>query len=128
MSERLRVVVADDEPDVRLLLELQLSQYDDLAFAGAAADGLELLDLVDEIAPDVAVVDLLMPRMTGIEAIARLREVRPGLALVANTAVAGEFVRSEMRRLGAELVLKSGDATELVDAIRRAAARAQGAS
>lgn len=124
MSDRpIRVVIADDEPDVLLLLEIQIEQHPELEFVGGAPDGVQLLALVDEVEPDAAVVDLLMPRMTGIEAIARLREERPQLAVIANTAVAGEFVRNEMRRLGAELVLKSGDATELIDAIHRAVAR-----
>lgn len=123
MSDRpVRVVVADDEPDVLLVLEIQIEQHPGLEFVGGAADGLQLLALVEEVEPDAAVVDLLMPRMTGIEAIARLREERPDLAVVATTAVAGEFVRNEMQRLGAELVLKSGDATELIDAIHRAVA------
>jgi DNA-binding NarL/FixJ family response regulator len=112
------VVVADDEPDVRLLLRLQLQGTPGITVVGEAGDGVEVLDVCAELRPDAVVMDLLMPKMPGIEAIERLQRDLPGVGIVAYTATAGEFVRHEMDRLGVTLLLKSGDVSNLVGALR----------
>lgn len=117
----LRVVVADDEHDVCLMLRMQLGAQPDIEVVGAAADGSEALELCRQLAPDAVVMDLLMPVMNGFQAIETLQQELPGVAVVAYTGVAGEFVRNEMARMQVPLVLKSGDVAPLVDAIRRAA-------
>lgn len=119
MSTTLRVVIADDEPDVRLLLRLQLTGVADVEVVGEAGDGMEALDLCDRLEPDAVVMDLLMPRMMGIEAIEKLQQRHPTIGVVAYTATAGDFVRHEMERLGVTLLLKSGDVEHLVAALRR---------
>jgi two-component system nitrate/nitrite response regulator NarL len=111
-----RVLVVDDEPDVRLLLRLQLERAGH-EVSGEACDGQEALDLCAADPPDVVVLDLLMPRMNGFEAIPRLQAAHPSVRIVAYTAVAGDFVRNEMRRLGIPLVLKTGNFTPLQAAI-----------
>jgi CheY-like chemotaxis protein len=112
----IRVVVADDEPDVCLLLELQLRSAG-LEVVATAADGAEAVAACRAQRPDVVVMDLLMPGVSGFEAIATLQAEMPEVGIVAYTAVAGEFVRSEMARLAVPLVLKSGDPTPLIRAI-----------
>jgi DNA-binding NarL/FixJ family response regulator len=116
----LRVVVADDEPDVCLMLRMQLGAQPGIEVVGAAGDGREALDLCRQLQPDAVVMDLLMPVMNGFQAIEALQRELPAVAVVAYTGVAGEFVRNEMTRMQVPLVLKSGDVTPLVDAIRRA--------
>lgn len=117
-SRVLRIVVADDEPDIRLVLGLQLDAEPDLEVVGEAADGAEAVERCREVSPDAVVMDLLMPDVSGFEAIERLRADQPEVGIVAYTGVAGEFVRAEMERLGVPLVLKSGDATKLIAALR----------
>ena len=126
MSDRpaLRVVVADDEPDLRLLLRMQLGRRPDVDVVGEAADGAEAVALAVEERADVVVMDLLMPGTSGFEAIGLLQVKAPEIAVVAYTAVAGEFVRAEMARLGVELVLKSGEVQPLLEALHRATGRA----
>jgi two-component system, NarL family, nitrate/nitrite response regulator NarL len=120
----LRVLIADDEPDVRLLLRLALRSHD-ITITGEAADGVEVLDAVVTHPPDAVVLDLLMPKMNGFEVIPELRRSHPEVGIVAYSAVAGDFVRREMARLGIRLVLKSGDPAPLVSALRSAAQEAQ---
>lgn len=115
----IRVVVADDEPDVCLLLELQLRTAG-LEVVATAADGAEAVAACRSLRPDAVVMDLLMPGVSGFEAIATLQAEMPEVGIVAYTAVAGEFVRSEMARLQVPLVLKSGDPTNLIRAIEGA--------
>ena len=114
----LTVVVADDEADVRLLLRLQLDAIDGISVVGVAGDGAEVLEVCRELKPDAVVMDLLMPKVMGIQAIEQLQNELPGVGIVAYTATAGEFVRAEMHRLGVTLLLKSGDIAQLVDALR----------
>jgi DNA-binding NarL/FixJ family response regulator len=117
------IVVADDEPDVRLLLRLQLQGIPGVEVVGEAGDGVQALELCRELRPDAIVMDLLMPKMMGIEAIERLQSELPGIGVVAYTATAGDFVRHEMERLGVALLLKSGDVGQLVDALRPSTGR-----
>ena len=119
-SEQIDVVVADDETDIRLLLKLQLRQAG-ITVVGEAADGNEAVELCSTLRPHVVVLDLLMPRMSGFEAIPVLQERCPETRIVAYSAVAGEFARTEMARWGIPLRLKNGDAEPLVRAIRELA-------
>jgi two-component system nitrate/nitrite response regulator NarL len=112
------VVVADDEPDVRLLLRLQLEGVAGITVVGEAGDGEEVLEVCRQVQPRAVVMDLLMPKMMGIEAIERLQRELPDVGIVAYTATAGDFVRHEMQRLGVPLLLKTGDVTSLVSALR----------
>lgn len=118
----LRVVVADDESDVCLMLRMQLGMQAGMEVVGVATDGAEALRLCRQLEPDAVVMDLLMPVMNGFQAIELVQEQLPGVAVVAYTGVAGEFVRHEMERMGVPLVLKSGDVAPLADALRRAVA------
>lgn len=121
----LRVIVADDEPDVRLLLRLQLESAAGLTVVGEAADGMETIERCRELHPDAVVMDLLMPKMMGLAAIEQLRTEMPAVGVVAYTATAGELVRRETERLGVPLLLKSGDVGQLVAAIRSTVARVE---
>ena len=120
----LRVLVADDEPDVRLLLRLGLRHHD-IAVVGEAADGHEVLEVCNRTPVDAIVLDLLMPRMNGFEVIPELQRDHPSIGIVAYTAVAGDFVRREMARLNIPLLLKSGDAAPLAEALHAAHAAAK---
>lgn len=116
-AEALRVLVVDDEPDVRLMLRLQLDHYDGINVVGEASDGAQALDRCAELDPDTVVMDLLMPKMSGIEAIHVMQDRFASVGVVAYTATAGPTVRDEMARLGVPLLLKSGDVDALVQAL-----------
>ena len=113
----IRVVVADDESDVRLLLRVQLER-EGFDVVGEAIDGQEAIDQCAATEPDALVLDLLMPGVNGFEAITKLRRDRPRMAIIAYTAVAGDFVRKEMARLRIPLLLKSGDVSVLAGKLR----------
>lgn len=122
----IRVLVVDDEPDVRLLLRLQL-EGQGFDVVGECGDGTTAVEACAALHPDAVVLDLLMPKMTGFEAIPRLREVDPNVVVVAYTATAGDFVRAEMERLEVILVLKSGDILPLARAIQAGVAQVESA-
>ena len=119
LADGIEVVVADDEDDIRLLLKLQLRQYG-ISVVGEATDGLEAIEVCEATTPHVVILDLLMPNMNGFEAIPELKRRCPDVKIIAYSAVAGDFVRTEMARHDIPLRLKNGDAEPLVSAIRSA--------
>ena len=118
----LRVLVVDDEPDVGLLLEIQLDALGGFDVVGWAKDGREAVELVRACQPDAVVMGLLMPGFNGFDAIDVLQDESPRTGIVAYTGVAGDFVRQEMDRRGIELVLKSGDVRRVAAALQRSVA------
>jgi len=119
----MRILVADDEEDVRLLLRLQLEARGHTVTE--AADGNEALEQCRADPPDGVVLDLLMPNRNGFEVIPVLRADHPEVGIVAYTAVAGDFVRNEMKRMSVPLVLKTADITPLLAALHAAVDRAR---
>jgi two-component system chemotaxis response regulator CheY len=113
----MRGLIVDDEEDIRVLLRAQVERAG-YEVAGEATDGTEALALCESEKPDAVILDLLMPHMNGFETIPKLRTKHPKIGIIAYTAVAGDFVREEMSRVGIPLVLKSGQFSRL-DAVLR---------
>ncbi|MEY2581293.1 MAG: hypothetical protein QOE09_1142 [Ilumatobacteraceae bacterium] len=82
----IRIVLADDHSLIRSSLTRLLNAEPDLELVGVAADGLEALELVNEHAPDVVLMDLHMPIVDGFTAIGRLTEAFPTVAVIALSA------------------------------------------
>jgi DNA-binding NarL/FixJ family response regulator len=70
-----RVVIADDHHVVRQGLRALIEQFGDMSVVGEASDGLEAIELVKDLSPDVIVMDLAMPRLGGSQATARIQEM-----------------------------------------------------
>src|SRR5256885_7712837 len=79
---RNRVVVVDDQPDLRDLVSLILDDEDDFDVVGTASDGAEAIRVVEESAPDLVVMDIAMPIMSGLEAMKKLRISMPTTRIV----------------------------------------------
>lgn len=81
----IRIVIADDHAMVRAGLSQLLGSFDDLEVVGTASDGLEAVDAVGELHPDVVLMDLSMPNMDGIEATAAVKQRYPDTHVVVLT-------------------------------------------
>jgi two-component system, NarL family, response regulator LiaR len=115
----IRVLIADDHAVVRQGLRTFLDLQDDIEVVGEAGDGEEALALIEQLAPDVALIDLVMPRMDGIEAIRRLRERAPDVrAIVLSSFVDDDKLFPAVRAGAAGYLLKDVQPQELVEAIR----------
>lgn len=117
-----RVLLADDH--VLLLEAFRRLLEGEFEIVGAVSDGAQLVEAAVRLSPDVIVTDVSMPRMGGIEAARRLREVLPSARVVFLTVNEDAQLAAEAFRLGASgWVLKSSTATELVGAVRAALRR-----
>jgi DNA-binding NarL/FixJ family response regulator len=113
-----RVVVVDDQTVVREGLVLLLELLPGLEVAGSASDGAEALDLVARVSPDVVLMDLRMPRMDGVEATARMRELHPEVEVVVLTTYADDESIFAALRAGARGYLtKDAGADEIARAV-----------
>jgi len=103
-DRRITVVLVDDD---RSFVESLRGMVDEprLAVVGVAVDGLEALELVDELAPEAVVIDLHMPRLDGVSALARMRQDHPRLCLIAITADAAPELHRAAEEAGADAVL-----------------------
>ena len=118
----LRVVVADDHPFYRQGLARLLSQSG-VEVVGQASNGPAAIELVEQTAPDVAVVDLNMPGMSGVEVTRRLNERMPACRVLVVSVSAQEDDVTEALLAGASgYVLKDGPVEDVVAGIRAAAA------
>jgi len=120
---RIRIVLADDHPVVRRGLIQFCEEQEDLEVVGECSDGAKALEAVARTSPDVLIVDLRMPVLTGLEVLARLRELPQSPATVILAGDISDDQVIEAMRLGARgVVLKEMAPTLLVQCIRKVAA------
>ncbi|WP_333749803.1 MULTISPECIES: response regulator transcription factor [unclassified Streptomyces] len=113
-----RVVVADDQTVVREGIVMLLGLLPGVEVVGAAGDGEEAVRLVAELAPDVVLMDLRMPRCDGVEATRRIRSEHPGTQVVVLTTYADDASVFPALRAGARGYLtKDAGGDEIVRAV-----------
>jgi two-component system, NarL family, response regulator NreC len=116
----IKIVVADDHDIVRKGLQALLKDESDFEIVGEAANGLEAIELVNLLSPDVLVLDLMMPKMNGLEVAGILGKAASATKIVILSMHSSEGYILEAFRLGAKAyVLKDNTSDELVAAIRQ---------
>jgi DNA-binding NarL/FixJ family response regulator len=118
-SERLRVMVVDDHALFRRGLQMVLDQEGDLELVGEAADGAEAIERAQELMPDVVLMDVRMPRRSGIEAARELKDTLPHAKILMLTISDDEADLYDAIKAGASgYLLKEIPIEEVADAIR----------
>ena len=119
MSKRIRVLLADDHVLVRQGIRQFLEDAGDIEVVAEANDGVEAITLIQEHQPEVAVLDIRMPEMTGIEATRRIKTQFPQVRVLILTAYDDDPYVFALLQVGADgYVLKTASADELVRAVR----------
>lgn len=118
-SERIRVMVADDHPIMRNGLKDALDAEEDLEVVGQASDGVEAVRMAEQVAPDVIVMDVMMPGKDGVDACRDIMEALPATQVLMFTASSAEDAVVEAVAAGATGYLqKHSGPEELADVIR----------
>ena len=113
------MLIADDHPVVRQGLRSFLQLQPDLEIVAEAADGEEAVTRAGDLLPDVVLLDLLMPRVSGMQAIRRIRTASPNTRIIVLTSYADDSkVVPAVRAGAAAYLLKDAEPHELADAIR----------
>ncbi|MFL5806810.1 MAG: response regulator [Roseiflexaceae bacterium] len=117
------IVLADDHALIREGLRAVLDSEPGYAVVGETADGLAAVDLVARLQPDVLIVDLMLPGLSGLEVIHRVRRRVPQTHIVALSMHANEsYVLAALRNGAAGYVLKDAGSTEIIQAVREVVA------
>lgn len=120
-GDKIRVFVVDDHPMIRAGLAAMIDGEDDLLRVGEAGNGLDAVRLIPSAAPDVVLMDLVMPQMDGIAAVSLLRPQMPSTRFVILTSlVEPQEVERAIEAGANSYVLKNASAHELVAVIRAA--------
>ena len=121
----IRVLIADDDAGFLDSLQELIDRQPELQVIGAAANGLEAIELAERLEPDAVVLDLHMPLLDGVTAAARLRRDHPNICLIALTGDDAPALHRAVREAGAdEVLLKDELVGGLLD--RLGAARERG--
>lgn len=117
----IRILVADDHATVRAALVGLLARVPDFQVVGQAVDGQEAVEKALQLRPDVALLDVSMPRLSGIQAASKITAMCPNVTVIGLSMHDAATMQSAMRQAGAAAyVEKSGPIECLVTAIRDA--------
>ena len=116
MDGPIKVLLADDDELFLQSLKALIERQPELAVVAEAANGVEALELAEQLAPDAVVIDLHMPLLDGVSTVARLRSDHPHLCLIVLTGDSDTDLHSAARAAGADAVLEKHEmARGLVD-------------
>lgn len=122
----IRILIVDDQDLVRRGLSLFLNAFDDLEMVAEAVNGVQAVQLCEQLEPDVVLMDLMMPEMDGIAATRIIRNRFPRIQVIALTSVQDDISVRQMLAAGAiGYLLKSASVDELANAIISASKAAQ---
>ncbi len=118
--QKIRILVVDDHPVVRKGIVAMLETEEDLSVVGEASNGQEALQKYRELAPEVVLMDLVMPVMDGVEAIHQLRSMDPeARVLVLTSFTSDDKVFAAIKAGAAGYLLKDSDPDDLIRAIHQ---------
>lgn len=126
-SEPIRVLICDDHSVVRIGLRHSLEAEEGLAVVGEAKNGVEAVDLVRELGPDVVCMDLRMPKMDGVSATSRIKAERPETRVLVLTTYHSDADIDRALGEGAVGYVLKDEPSEVIVAAIRAAARGDSA-
>jgi DNA-binding NarL/FixJ family response regulator len=120
MSDKINIVLADDHVLVRNGIKSMLESDSDIRVIGEASNGAEALDIAGKVHPDILVLDIRMPEMTGLEAAAKLKNVSPDTkAVILSMHDSEEYVLQALDAGAYGYLLKDTDKNEFIKALKQ---------
>ena len=125
MTRSISVVVCDDVPELRRLARAVLEEEGEMEVVGEASDGREAIEVIERHQPDVAVLDLSMPELDGLEAIPLIHQVSPRTEIVIFSGFEeGKVAEIALRLKASRYVRKGAPLEDLRSAVRELASNA----
>lgn len=122
MSEKIRILLVDDHAVLRTGLRMFFNSQEDMEVAGEAVSAEDAFEKLLSIKPDIVLLDISLPGISGVEAIARIKELSPEVRVLMLTMHEGEEYLQQTLQAGANgYVLKKAADTELLEAVRAVA-------
>ncbi len=118
MENKLRIVIADDERPARLFLRAMLESFEDTEIVGEAETGVQAVEIIEEVKPDLALLDLQMPEATGLEAVRLIK--KRFMPLVAFVTAYDEYAFQAFELNAVDYLLKPVDRSRLRETLNRA--------
>ncbi|MCP3670087.1 MAG: response regulator [Gammaproteobacteria bacterium] len=116
----IRLLIVDDAMSQRMLLVAKLSQYDEVEVISEAKDGQEAIEKFESLNPDVVILDLVMPKVDGKEALKKIMQIDSNANVIIASSLGGEDDLEECLRMGAKsFVQKPYDEEHLIREIKK---------
>jgi DNA-binding NarL/FixJ family response regulator len=113
-----QILVVDDQEYIRRVVRNFLEEERELQVCGEAVDGLDALAKAEQLRPDLIILDLSMPRMNGIQAAAKLKQMLPGTPIMLLTSHCEVLGGWDTRGAGIDMVVaKDGQTSQLVESV-----------
>ncbi len=121
MIRKVRILIADDEVHIRKLLNAVCSSISGVEIVGEAADGEEVISKFSETQPDVVLLDINMPKVTGLDALKQIKEIDVDALVIMLTALNTVDVVKDCIRWGASnYILKNNSPEDIRDVVKKA--------
>lgn len=118
-EDKTRILVADDHWVVLDGIKAKIAEHPDFEICGFATDGLQAVELARSLSPDIVVMDISMPKMSGLKAAQEIRHMSKGMRIVIfSMHSAPEYVLSLVKTGISAYVLKDGSTSELITALK----------
>jgi DNA-binding NarL/FixJ family response regulator len=119
VKSKTRILIADDHPLLREALCKVFSNQKDMEIVGQASNGEEAIDLASQLKPDILVMDIMMPKLDGLEASRQIKKIAPNTAILILTAYDDDNYVLGLLEAGATgYLMKSAKGQDLVEAVR----------
>ncbi len=121
-NQKIRIIIADDHPVFRNGLRKLIEEDSSIKVIGEAENGEKVLEIINELKPEIAVLDIDMPKMTGIQVLKSLTKAKVEIKIIFLTVFASEDIFNKAMNLGISgYLLKDSAVTEIIECIHKVA-------